>query len=86
VTTTEQVAAEDQLRSTITTWLEAHHRGHAGEIPGDLVVIAHFRSWNEADEQVDDYEVIHPDGVSYHAALGLLQHGVDILASPDDDD
>lgn len=85
---TEQAAADDRLREAVLDWLRVHDRAHDGELPGDLVVVAHFRSWTEDETQVDDYEVIIPAGVSYHAGYGLIAHATNMHAdsSTDSDD
>lgn len=83
---TVQAETDERLREAVGAWLAAHDRGHPGELPGDLVMVMHFRSWGENDLQVDDYEVIVPAGTSYHAAVGLLSHGIDIHTGPDEDE
>lgn len=86
---TGQAAADERLREAVAEWLTVHEREHPGEAPVDLVVVAHFRSWTDSEMQIDDYEVIVPAGTSYHSALGLMSHGLDIhstLADEDEDD
>lgn len=79
--------ADEALRAAVTSWCTVHSYEHPDALLGDLVVVAHFRSWDDEDTQYDDYEVIAPAGVSYHATIGLLSHGIDVAseaAHPDE--
>jgi hypothetical protein len=73
-----RTAADEKLRIAMLEWLEAYGRLPDGML-GDYTAVTHFRRYDDNGDQLDEYEIVTPQGVSFHAILGLLGYGYDNL-------
>lgn len=86
--TPEQVAADNGLTEAIEKWLRAYEFDGSADTDGsprvltDYVVMMATQGWNRDGDAMTGYPYcLRDNAIPHHRALGLIQVGLELIAS-----